>query len=1074
MSDLNVTVNFYSVATLIRLALQMPQIGFLSMFASPYSAAQQHYCEYFSGIRTLSQDLRTRITDSAGKEQLDRYINDKSPAVQNDLVGMLKYVVDRDEGFPRRMEFLHTDVPAADFLYGLLTCAINIGNDKDVNTAQKAAIAEIFSNNLQYIPLPEGVYRIDPSFISETASGASISRTKELFFQIRCGFEGYIDVVRAGVTEYNEEIHGEIKHLLYSSVQLASDEDIYIPTQLLMLVGEGGTGKTTLLVQTAFDLGKDAANRVFLMQINSKQTADYFKSLERVLENEEGDVFLLADNPGDNPEIADMLFQFLEKHPNVKLMLSERSNRMARILTDIEHGFVYNYSKALQLVEFSGSSLFSAIEKINLSTHEHKTSWKRSIVDKMILSVVSDTKINSDLLDSIKDNVDYSASLSEIFIRVCLKYNKMAFGDISLKIPVRFVWDEWVRVFESDNGFEPLPTSIALKNTFSYIAALKLYGIDTGLKLLSNIVGTHHANLQSCLQKKLVKGTVEPAEYTDKAIVLKRDFIADLFFMANDRPTPIECLEELIQYLDDETAIQYEKRVFSGKYMRSNKDTPHESITIGSLLKLHKEFGNWENGKYLDILRDNGRLHSYDLAAAWLNARSGSMGKDELRTQWKKIIDDYAIDEDGAVSVWVKCFMECVSIDIEPPDNFYAIQSCIHYKILTDRTSRIEGYVENMGLNKETYLKIAYRVYRTILENRPDDWVSGMNLSGIMEAFSDFDGAESTLLHFASSNQQYAYKACNKTANFYLRRHNAEPKRTNNSRARGVPDVDYLAAAKKYFLDACKVAPEEEKPTQYCSLGKFYYELAVRDNTEWNCQMAKKSYDQALTHERDNVRANNGLAMLYANHIGENPYFNPSCAVEHFEKALDKCGKSMLLSILVPYGNLLYNIGELDGAISVYKKAVRCKGDRSSAVRRVEMAARELEILSELRDMPLKTVVGFDSLYNHNRRGTPEIILRNDIFKEEETIREIYSFVLQYAESDGFSLQGANKCLEIFANLANLQKRSLSQPPIEYIRIKQKLCKRCMDMDIRIRGNSIRNDYRKLAQKVYFLSKIGE
>lgn len=89
--------------------------------------------------------------------------------------------------------------------------------------------------------------------------------------------------------------------------------------------------------------------------------------------------------------------------------------------------------------------------------------------------------------------------------------------------------------------------------------------------------------------------------------------------------------------------------------------------------------------------------------------------------------------------------------------------------------------------------------------------------------------------------------------------------------------------------------------------------------------------------------------MLYANPVKYNMLFNPINADECFRSALEYGNGRQLVSALIPYGNFLYAIGDLEQSEQKFNQALKIKTTEKNAKKMIQNITNERNFFNDLR-----------------------------------------------------------------------------------------------------------------------------
>ena len=827
-------------------------------------------------------------------------------------------------------------------------------------------------------PAPRGLCVVNEKCVADHIVSAADVAIKTYFRET-----SDIDVILKAVCS-SETVR--IEDLLVLVLQQIEKND------LVFVLGDGGIGKTTLLVELAVELSNDKT-LLPVLQLKSatkeSEIDDYFRYISYIQERTRKQVILLVDNPND--ENADITFQLLEQYKKygIKLVFTERVNRMATLsvgsdlLPDITffgaHAIVLRSNPALRLK-------IKWLDMKNITNYCVAETDKMNIVSHMLSSRI-DSK-NSDIpknkaLESLRANL----TIHELFRSACSAYNKQVdlCDSISPSQKIVLCWDEWEKVFASSVSIDESKTP--LKLCFQYIAALDLFKIKANVDFISNLTGINNDTLIALFKSKLDGNLNEPAEFvTDEDgkcyVVLKHDTVADDFFEIHAELTPKAILQKAIDYLDDETIVRFEKTVFKRKNVQG--ETPNK-YNIEYLALINKILSS---EKFVQILTNADRLYSLELAHVWYLSSNCKTRSDQLavKKEWETLLHKYSRGSEIGLRVWRSCRQDFMNRDIIPtfvtkddgsieivlqdltddgqiaslliktygtlddnskpdllwfeiltlcvkhginlPVEMVYIYKYVDYRIVTDMLTKFLVFTYNMSFDKTRAVDTTLKIYFAIAEAYPQDIHSRMAIAKVFEEQNNLPKALEQYKYIYDNISKEGYRTLNALAEVYSTM--AKNDYFDNKQKCN----EYNNAAIKLYKHVIAIAPEEQKAVQHCAFGAYY-------RNRYMFLEAKKQFELALAIGTNDSSAHNGLAMLYMNAHKSNPFFNCDKAMTHFADALNLANLKNMVSILIPYGNLFYMIGQIKSAKKVYEKALFYKRNDSNANKMLKVIEAE-------------------------------------------------------------------------------------------------------------------------------------
>lgn len=635
------------------------------------------------------------------------------------------------------------------------------------------------SETIRALESPEpidGLYYINSEFLEELQESQNPQRLGEARLQYN-RLSGNIRDILYVVGHDQVIAHDELLSCIISGI----DKKIYfrdnskemeecwmvIPTRAFFITGNGGVGKTTMLVMAALYMANHTDTNVYIAQFKGNNSEDFAKGIIKEIKKRQ-DSILFIDNPYDNMDAVKYLIQYVRTHNNIRIVFSERHNRLELIFKDAAlMSSIVNIAGAIVIKNQEQTGKASPevcslrfVREENKSEFVLTKEWKKKVVERMVFSILPDNmKLDDERLQRILENANYKTSPCEILLQVCLKYNREVEEEaLETKIPFQFDWDEWKRIFSAGAEYALRAEGISLENVFPFIAALGLYKVPVTVRFIANLVRLNELELKSYFDEKL-NGT-EPVCYDGKFLSLKHDVIADLYFQAHSREyAPQYYLLEAINYLDEDLIINYERYVLSSKIIRGKREIPHNSIDTIALLK---DFEQHES--YIQCLKDNKRFYSYRHAKLYVMTQENHSNEEEFQNEWAILLQEVPNEGKIQLATWINCFTICMEMKLFPPDSFFLVIDFIDYRVVTDHMSNFRKYVSSRGLDIFLYRRIARKTYQTIVDRYEEDIVAGLELAEIMIEQSAVEDAENLLKKILDKDNKDKYKICVKYA----------------------------------------------------------------------------------------------------------------------------------------------------------------------------------------------------------------------------------------------------------------------------------------------------------------------
>ena len=940
----------------------------------------------------------------------------------------------------------------------------------------------------------EGFYHITNEFLNELQEPGHLAESRLQYYRLSGNMKDILSVAGRGMTLPYEDLLDAVIGGMHKSITIADGEQI--PTRAFFITGNGGVGKTTLLATAALKTACDTKQEVYIVQIKADQTVSDAEKMIHILQGKKEKI-LFIDNPYDNLDVSRRLIDFIRTNRNIRYVFSERANRLEQIFKNPDLGFISNIASAV-VIGNQGRQSYSDrdleelkfVRSSNTDKFVLSESWKKQVVAQMISYILPEAlKIDDERLQRILETANYVASPCEMLLQVCLQYNQEIEelaerdGTIEVKIPFQFDWDEWKKLFSSENAPALPSKELSLGNIFPFIAALGLYKIPVTTRFIASLIQVNEVELAQFLNEKLAG--VEPVRYNGERICLKHDIIADLYFQAHRKEKPPQYyLMEAIKYLDEYMIIQYERYVLSTKIIRGKREVPHDSINTVALLK---NFEQYES--YIQCLIDHNRFYSYEYAKIFSIVQEKGMTEEEFQEEWTLMLDKVPDQIKLRMSAWINCFTACMEMEYFPQDSFFTIIEHINYRTITSYMSNFESFVQTGGYNIILYRKIARKSFQSIMDSNEGDIPSILALVKILMDQSAVSDAENVLKEALETDTKDKYKICVEYASVCRERYlkldkrikkieewkkrndvirnvtisgdsgQSAEKMKNSSNTGSKQAVEkenpqkmslrrqrkyYYDSAEKYYRMAVEIAPGIEKAQPLCALADFLLQTTViqkeKDQKTSRIREAEDCLLKALELGTNDSSACNGLAMIYGREQKWNPLFDPIKADQYFSMAVKGCAKGMLVTRYVPWGNLNYNIGRLKLAREKYERALQYKPDEKRAVRAIALIDEEQNQLDALLQEEPVQVTAFSKLYryyNHARQNKKSLkggngesckrtgrrrVLKKELFQNGTTQREILRLVYQSCLSEEMTPEILKKCKTAMQNLSVIGK----------------------------------------------------
>lgn len=809
-----------------------------------------------------------------------------------------------------------------------------------------------------------GIYHLDSKTVSAFTLGPDAVQS-QLFFKMSSSLENILSAVCSSLAVPREEIWAAAGNLLSSETRLA------------FIVGDGGTGKSTLLAELAVHEARRATSHVLLVQLTPRTSRSDIKSaLDAILDPASNDnrVSLYIDNPFQNPDLATELILLPYRQPRIKAVLADRANRVASVMADDDLLAEPDYERAVDGCRILRLSLGGKVAPAtwakpgNLDTVEVGTHLRQQILSRMFSAIATIENLETSTLQQVLDEVlpqietTYAGeSISELYLRIAVAYNEAINRlELSSRQTIAFDWDEWSRIFSEAPRGTGSTTVVPLSAAFPLIAALDLFKIPASLHCLQQVTGISQAELLVIMRGQLADG--QPAVLENRGqkwyISLRHDTIADLYF-SMDGHIAQTYLEQLVPLLDDETALLFERAIFRRKYLRGTVSTPAR-VDASKLLTQYQQISRF------------GSLRRSASNTFWLErARIYALGEAEreaLRSAWGSFMDKVALEasvlpKSATLSAVMSCIHECADQRFTPPSQLHDTVEAVGFR---EVCSVLDGVRQNyIGTGKplRPLDDVLVEIYNQILDRHPTDIPSRQVLAKIHRKHGRLDIAERHLAqlisHAPDSSQAYLNLADVYQAELRSVGMNGHPELRRRL-------TDQIEGCFRIGLDLSEGA---DRAIALCIYARYLHHSARR------YRASEAAFQEAIECGGNDNSAHNGLGMLYAFAEPGNPLFDPERSETEFREALLDPGHQA--SPFYPWGILLFIIGRLEDARDRFAAALKHRSKDPNALHYLALIDSEMVAQSEPNstDVDLKDVAkAIGTLSKHRSRASAEAL----------------------------------------------------------------------------------------------------
>lgn len=826
------------------------------------------------------------------------------------------------------------------------------------------------------------------------------------------------------------------------------EEEIEKGAQMVLLLGNGGIGKTTALVQTAVRM-HTADRIIFLLQMDMAQE-QCKAAVEQILlffaEREgwalEYHYLIFIDNPYVNSEILGKFLDELQFHPNVQVIMCERLNRFASVADDL---IVDSYRNTVRVIKAGFVEDKRGLDFVGGSQVRHvtiSTLWKRRIVLDMF---AANPGVDMDKVEPLMSNKK-NMSIVELYMRTCINYNRLVDeeGNLATRFKVNLDWDEWTRLVR-ENQLLSSEEKAQMESVFRVVAALDLFKIKASLTMLSNKTGISEERLDDLFSAMLSKTSSEPMRYESSGnrpfLSLKHDVISYLYFDVTKVALQIT-LEGIVRSLrDSETIISFEKQVFKRKYIQSTSGASLPSkVDFQSLYRLFAA----QKGFY-EVLSSVDREYSFDIARVWMIDVQKDQGAAASQA-WSELLQCY--ESKGALmrrKVHLCCQDDCRRRHIPFPKQLSPDRDIVWYSEGVDAAKHGVS-LEQIAAMWDEKFTIIYQTFEggweTISEWRKgiiDYFVLGFEMPksffDVLDhvSYRSIDAEYSNLETYVRRNRLNTKRYYSLGALLYeaiAKRNPLDiPAKMNlagcyeclkkykqaervyediiGKNPAHMPAYNALAALCSRWLRSQRedfiVNPDEKQRLEavFEDSARCALESAPDDIGKARCHAVLGTYYIRTAHQyKKGYEAlteglkffelpslHNELGMLYGFFSNNNKYFSIQKAEEHFCKALSLNVPPMeRLPTYIPYGDMLYCIGMFEKAAVQYRKASEL-GERK-ADKMMELICHEQRVLKKLAEYRPRVIT---TLWNEGK----EIWITQGMLSDMGKKLDVFSLLLK-------------------------------------------------------------------------------
>jgi len=417
----------------------------------------------------------------------------------------------------------------------------------------------------------------------------------------------------------------KISKIVCNDLDVLNNEAVKTAMQLInrsdttIITGMGGVGKTTLMfrIATTYASGlypvfwlRPKNSDVVHTELSVRSMMQYMDEIARAYQSK---AILFIDSPNTDLALLELIHKFQEEY-KIKIVTAERNNRISMLLSHESFNFeVWNDEAVFLCLTSKDTFQFEWIDENRRIIHFIKESWKSEVLQRMIgvlgeyyqADIVTLQKITSDIPMEISNS-----SIVELIYYAIVTYNrKIARKCIALD------WDEW------DDTLQAFFGSGVRKNTFAHLAVLYLFKIPTSITILEKLLNRSYSEISAFIESTYNNNSGEPIIFKDGKIHLKHDMVSDLYFKFNTFSSAELHLKEIIPFMDEETAVDFERICLSKRYVSGKELMPY-NISCAELIATIDD-----SERFKHYLENKDRLYSFELAQFWMAQTTGDRNK---------------------------------------------------------------------------------------------------------------------------------------------------------------------------------------------------------------------------------------------------------------------------------------------------------------------------------------------------------------------------------------------------------------------------------------------------------------
>ena len=350
----------------------------------------------------------------------------------------------------------------------------------------------------------------------------------------------------------------------------------------IIIAGNGGQGKSSLMLRAAILWARRGGlavwRRLSAGEVLTEAQAEAFVKILKDAVPEGGSLLLCIDNPFEGRASFQALQQVWPTDTPIRLLLAERSNRLA-ILADPAEDSMQGWFDGARVIELgSGARGGEQFEERNYTYDPmpEEPDRRQLILETAVETFSAPGSLSEEEKQEIVNRAlrrrkHPSVRLAELIYRTLFALTQWGpehgRAAVTKASDVVLDWDEWDRFLEESFG-RPV------RGTYGLIAAYKLFDTPLPLPLFCRLRRIDQTILEQALEYRRMGEQTEPVAYDpeNKLLGPKHDVIAELYFLFHRKTASINTLmHRVLDVLnDEETGILLDQIVDKQELLRGS------------------------------------------------------------------------------------------------------------------------------------------------------------------------------------------------------------------------------------------------------------------------------------------------------------------------------------------------------------------------------------------------------------------------------------------------------------------------------------------------------------------------